>query len=137
MALIFTNLDVPVPYYNGSTYIYASSGKGLTVPVAIALAIMVFVIGITLIVILCCVSRKLSYNRMAELTEKMNECIQRHQNTTFAGKEVIVRLSKLQSYIAIEFKRAAALQIANANLMMQQQALLLGAGGFGAGAPMI
>ena len=129
MALIFTNLDTTVSYSTGNGYIYAPSGTGISTSVAVTLAVFIGLLGISVIVFLCYYSSKTNNTRIAEITEKMNEAIQRHQNTTFAGKDVTVRISKLQSYLAIDFKNAQAAQAVNpiAALQAQQAALLLGA----------
>ena len=131
LALIFTNIDYPQQYFNGNGYVYAPSGTGgMGVEVGIAWAVSVFVIGISLIVLVCCYLKGRINNIAAAMTEKINEVITRHTNGTFAGKEVILRVSTYRTYVAIEFKKPMVLPGDPNAVPGMGAAKLFGGGGF-------
>ena len=105
-TLLFVTLNTQRQVYTCPTYgpcYYVT--KGIFNPNTIWLPIVLTIllhIGFFITVLMILVKKANAW-RLRRNTA-INACINHHMNTTFSGKNVIVRLSNHGSYIAIEFK---------------------------------
>ena len=60
--------------------------------------------GMILLGIIACWLHRRAFMRMADRMNALNVIIKKHQDSVFASKNCIIRLSPHQAYIAIEFK---------------------------------
>ena len=60
--------------------------------------------GIFLIMVIACCAAKRARERLTRRNKAMTEIIAKHQQSTFANKNVIARVSNQGGYVAIEFK---------------------------------
>ena len=64
---------------------------------------VVMIIGLLLIIIAVFITGMRQKTRMRERRDNMEQIMRKHNDTTFAGKGVLAKMSPMGSYIALEF----------------------------------